>query len=77
MSDLRDCILGKGQVFHQDIQTFVLFIQELPDPSVREIQTIRALLGMWNSLKSQEKLQTLSLSTQEEKKKDFFFKMFF
>lgn len=32
MSHLRDCILGKGQIFHQDIQAFVLFIQELPDP---------------------------------------------
>lgn len=43
MSHLRDCILGKGQVFHQDIQAFVLFIQELPDPSVRQTPDIRAL----------------------------------
>lgn len=45
-SYLRDGVLCEGQVLHQDVQAFVLLVQELPDPSVREIRDIRVFHGL-------------------------------
>lgn len=68
MSHLRDCILGKGQVFHQHIQAFVLLVQELPDPPGRETPDIRAFQGLWDSLELSEKPKTEPLQHFGEKK---------
>lgn len=42
---LHDCTLGKGEVLHQDIQTSVLIIEELPDPPVTQGKWKREVLA--------------------------------
>lgn len=39
-SDLRDGILCKGQIVHQHVQTFILFVEELSDPPMWKDKTL-------------------------------------